>query len=243
MFDLATSFQKLAARSTALLRPETMAEDTPAPTESYFALRETGFLPGTMIATQNGWQAVDKITKGDVIVTFDNGPQVVVDVQTLRIARKSIPDRKAFTIHVPKGALGNNHELSVMPMQEVMIESDKAEALHGDPFVLLPAQMLEGIRGVTRRAIDADLTVTMIVFAEEQVVHCNGAFLMLGSTEGCFSPMSASADAGGVTYPRLTAAELRAIVKAERKQAAPEGTAFAGQSVEDAYAAIDARLA
>lgn len=55
-------------------------------------------------------------------------------------------------VHIPAGALGNCVEMTVLADQGLMIESDAALDQHGDPYAIVPALSLVGVRGITRQA-------------------------------------------------------------------------------------------
>lgn len=133
-----------------------------------------GFLAGTKVATMAGWRAVEGITVGDKVLTFDNGFQVVTAVGHHHVASFGAHDDPAhWPLFVPKGALGNRDDMHLLPDQVVMIESDVAERLYGDPFAMVPAKSLEGYRQITRVAPPADMTVITLHFDDDQIVFAN----------------------------------------------------------------------
>lgn len=198
--------------------------------ESYLyenALREDGLLPGTLIATDAGWVPVEQIKPGDLVLTFDSGMQRVVRNHSISIAQGSVPAHKAFTMIVPAGALGNRREISLLPCQEVIVESDMAELDFGEPFVLIQALMLEGYEGIRRHALAGDLTIHMLTFASEQVIHCAGAALISARAESDFSPIAAAAQGTEMEYPRLTLTQLRQIALSLKTGKMPGATGAA----------------
>ena len=175
------------------------------------ALREDGLLPGSLIATDAGWKPVETIQPGEMVLTFDNGLQRVVQTHQIVVPRASIPAHKAFKMVVPMGALGNRREMHLLPCQEVIVESDLAETAYGDPFVMIQALMLEGFFGIHRAPIEGDLRIHMITFAAEQAIYIAGATLVTARPESDFSPLSVVSLAETRTYPRLTLDQLRVI--------------------------------
>lgn len=157
------------------------------------ALREDGLLDRTMVSTTRGWISVETIDAGDHVLTFDAGAQRVARVLRSTITRKGMPQSKAFVMHIPAQALGNDRALRLLPHQEVIIESDEAEATHGDPFVLIPAIMLEGYRGIKRAEFKEDLTIHMLMFDNEQIIHAGGGALLSCRSQSDFSPLGAAA--------------------------------------------------
>ena len=185
------------------------------------ALREDGLLSGTQVATQDGWAPVERLQAGDRVLTFDNGLQSITKVERLIIPRSTIPAKKAFAMTVPPGALGNRKQLSLLPCQEVVVESDLAEAEFGEAFVIIQALWLDGYRGIHRSPLADDLTVHLLTFAAEQSVYVSGATLATCRVDADFSPLSAAAIAGDAVYPRLTPSQLRRIADDLKANATP----------------------
>lgn len=140
-----------------------------------------GLLAGTRIATTLGWRPVDCIAVGDTVLTFDHGVQTVVAV-----TRAVMPDQlPAFArpILVPVGALGNETRLILLPDQSVMVESDAAEALFGDPFAILKARDLVGLRGIERVDAGPLPDVVTLHFAQHEVLHADGGALVVANAD------------------------------------------------------------
>jgi hypothetical protein len=127
-----------------------------------------------------GWRRVDAISEGDQILTFDNGLREVTKVTRLRLwdGAGRCP-RRFWPLEVPAGALGNRSTLKILPGQPVMLESDTAEALYDDPFALVRARVLDGIRGIDRTPPADDAEVILLYFADEQVVFGKDGALLL----------------------------------------------------------------
>lgn len=244
MLDIASSVNLFAARSCSFdgvkKQIETLSFDKAMPWATMTRLRETGLQSDTFIATQNGWRPAGSLFAGDTVLTFDHGAQPVRAIQTVEIDPKILPDRKSHLMHVPAGVLGNRQDMQILPMQEVVIELDEAEDRYGDPFVLIPAHMLDGYKGIHKARFTTKITVVMLAFEREEILYSNGGLLAVSSTEGCFSPIAALSSGTSETYPRLPAAELRRLVQPASKPLPP---AFAESSIDETYAAIEARLA
>lgn len=155
-------------------------EVTPAVTGmNDFDMVGEGMVAGTLVATDIGWQPVEDLQTGDRVVTFDNGirPLRSVSIAKLWTAAGHAP-RAVWPVLVPERALGNRTALTLLPEQTVLIESDEAEALFGDPFTLVSAASLEGYKGITRVAPSREITVVTLQFDEEEVVYANGTTLI-----------------------------------------------------------------
>lgn len=143
-----------------------------------------GFTSTTKVATERGWRRVSDIQVGDKVFTFDNGLQAVHAISrgTHFVASDSLPD---FTnpLHIPMHALGNEDPMVLLPEQVVMIESDVAEELSGDPFALITAKMLVGFRGIERFRSLHPIEMTTLHFEHDEVVYAEGGSLLLSPAE------------------------------------------------------------
>lgn len=183
------------------------------------ALREDGLLPGTLVATGTGWRKIETLQPGEMVLTFDNGMQPVERVHDLTIPHHALPAHKAFIMVVPRGVLGNRRQIELLPLQEIILESDFAEEQYGDPFVLIQALMLDGFDGIHRVPLRGDLRIYMPTFAQEQLIHACGTALVTARAESDFSPLDASLHVPAREYIRLPRADLSALaasLKTER---------------------------
>lgn len=129
----------------------------------------SGMISGTRVATQHGWCDVTKITPGDRVLTFDGGLQVIQSVHQEYMSQRLAES----LLEVPALALGNRETVFLAETQNVMVESDTAEELFGDPFTLIPALALEGIRGIRRVTAPSEARIVTLEFAQDQVVFAN----------------------------------------------------------------------
>ena len=138
-----------------------------------------GFISGTRVASSLGWRAVEALAPGDKVLTFDNGMQTLVEVKraVVWVDAISVP-KQHWSVFVPKGALNNQSALTLMPEQGVIVESDVADEAVGDPFAVIEARDLVGLRGIERVEPGAYVEVVTLVFAEEQVVYAEGGTLV-----------------------------------------------------------------
>ncbi|MBK1635819.1 Hint domain-containing protein [Rhodovulum adriaticum] len=160
----------------------------------------SGLIAGTRVATDRGWQAVQDLVPGQPVLTFDR------DFQPLRTLRREYhwspvarSARAFWPLSVPVGALGNAMPLTLFPEQNVLLESDLAEARYGDPFVLVPARLLDGLRGIFRAPPANDPTeVITLQFDRDESVFVNGGALAFcfALAEGEMMPLDALCDCG-----------------------------------------------
>lgn len=167
-----------------------------------------GLVAGTRVATAMGWRCVETIEQGDLVLTFDNGVREVIEVR--RGLMQASADRSDWPLSVPAGALGNTEHVMLAPRQEVVIESDLSEILHGDPFAVVPARVLDGVRGIAPVFPKDGIEIVTLHFENEEVIFGGmGALFHCRAGDDLFAPIAAV-----VSYPRLTDAQARGVVEA-----------------------------
>ncbi len=135
---------------------------------------QSGLVSGTRLATPSGWRTVETIAPGDKVLTFDAGMQVVTAVHRAPLWQDEGPcPRSLWPVQVPPGALGNRDLLLLAPDQATLIESDLAEEILGDPFALIPARVLDGVRSMCRVPPEEGVEIVTLSFASEQIVFAN----------------------------------------------------------------------
>ncbi|MFK7745739.1 MAG: Hint domain-containing protein [Roseobacter sp.] len=139
----------------------------------------TGVMSGTLVATQNGWRAADTLSVGDRVLTFDNGLQPIVEIKRRMLwtddaTRKDQP----WPVVIPEDVLGNEREIVFLPDQGVMLESENALDAMGDPYAIMPAQVLEGICGIESAPAPHAMELLTLVFAGEEVIYIDGSLLL-----------------------------------------------------------------
>lgn len=177
-----------------------------------------GIHAGTLVATEMGWLAAQDLRAGDRVVTFDNGMVPVQEVTTSRLATRAghLP-RRFWPLRLPTKALGNRQEMLLQPEQAVLLESDEAEALYGDPFVLIDAAALEGYQGIERIAPSAALQIVSLRFSDDQVIYANGMVLIHcpAGAPGFVRPAGDAMMAGGAgSYRSLPPAQSLQLLRA-----------------------------
>lgn len=192
-----------------------------------------GLISGTKVATGMGWRPVEAIAEGDKVLTFDAGLQVITKVTRIRLwSGQDTCPRQFWPLEVPVGALGNREAMKVLPGQNIMVESDAAEDIYGDPFTLIPAEAVEGLYGVQRIPPQDDVEVIILHFAADQVVFAeNGALFFCPA----FADMvnAAFAEEARPFYSVLSMDEARFLVV----QLEDEIAAACSHSPQDVWAA------
>jgi hypothetical protein len=141
---------------------------------------QSGLLSGTRVATAFGWRPVQALAAGDRVLTFDHGLQPLADVtRRLVWTGTSAPPQRFWPLEIQRGVLGNRGPFRIMPGQAVMIESDMAETMYGDPFALLPALALTQMTGVDRSPPPDGAEVVLLHFEEPQVVFADHGMMFL----------------------------------------------------------------
>ncbi|MEM6760968.1 MAG: Hint domain-containing protein [Pseudomonadota bacterium] len=154
--------------------PRRMSEISGALDGGFYHAR--GLMAGTRVGTSMGWRRVEALQAGDLVLTFDNGLQPLVELR--REIFWVTPETGLETVLIPAGAMGNAVDVELLPDQGVLIESDAACDAHGDPFAVVRAKVLAGFRGT--RCIDAprQMEVITLVFAAEEVIYAEAGVLV-----------------------------------------------------------------
>lgn len=154
--------------------------------------RTTGLIAGTKVATAAGWTGVEYIQMGQQVLTFDGGLQTVIAV-TRHVLAPNTNDVASYPLSVPAGALGNLEAITILPHQPVMIESDLAEEVTGDPFALIPSMSLDGVRGIIPMRPTKCIEVIQLHFAQDEIVFANiGALFLCRAQADLVSDMGRS---------------------------------------------------
>ena len=138
-----------------------------------------GLMAGTRVASNLGWRAIDALAVGDKVLTFDHGMQEITEIRRAHMWLDA-PDtaENMWPVVIPEGALGNREELVLLPDQGVMVESDAAYDLHDDPFAVLTAHSLVGMRGIRRRQPMQRVELIAVYFAHDEVIYAEGGALI-----------------------------------------------------------------
>lgn len=190
-----------------------------------------GFAAGTQVATNLGWRNVEALQQGDMVLTFDDGLQRVVRVERTVIGNDQMGlPMQHWPLRVPKGALGNHSEMTLLPEQPVMVESDLGEAMFGDPFTLVPACALADYKGIERLKPQGAVEVISIHFETEQVVFANvGALFHCTPAQGDLVTDAAN-ESYGPGYDVLSMTQAARFVAAMISQADQDAAWMAASS-------------
>lgn len=195
---------------TAHSAPRQMAETSGA-FDGAAVFAGHGLLSGTKVASNLGWRSVEAIAPGDQVLTFDHGMQVVAEVRrtVLFADAVSVPSHLR-PVKVPAGALGNRTELRLLPEQGVMVETDAAMDIHGDPFAVVPAASLIGFNGIHRDTTISQIEIVTLFFAQPQVIYVEGGALLF--CPAAHLQLADMLDPASQPYDVLTMDEARDLV-------------------------------
>lgn len=209
--DHVTSFADFQPVDALLLTNPLPQSLAPAPKRE--RLRSGGFLPTTLVETEEGFKQARDIKPGDKVFTFDGGAQEV------KAVKHAVP-RLTTCMHVPAGALGNDTDLMLPSDQKVVLEMDTAERLFGLPVVITKLIALSGYKGITPAAPER-LGRIHFEFEEEELVWTESGMLLPAGNTGEDS-----------AFHQLSLSETRQVL------ASDEGRALADTGMGE----VDARL-
>lgn len=183
------------------------------PSDGVLDCGTSGILAGTKVATSMGWRPVEAIAAGDQVLTFDGGLKPVKSVRRHVFWTEAEVDAvESWPLFVPAGALGNSDPVSILPGQAMLIESDLAEDLWGDPFALVPAMALDGYRGIAHTRPAERIEVVELEFDGEEIVFGNMGALFHCNTGGDL--LDAAFADPGAGYRVLSVDDADALVTA-----------------------------
>ncbi|CUH44278.1 hypothetical protein RUM4293_03176 [Ruegeria atlantica] len=176
--------------------PNHQVQDNPAVSLN---ARRGGFVHGTKIATDRGWQPVEGLQAGDLIRTMDNGFRAVSRVATDCIAIPASETKaENLPVRVPSNTLYNGDPVWLMPEQGVALDNTK---LNRGPITLpismpvVPARVLSGTFRLSSSAPSLLFEVCSLFFEQDEVIYIAGglrAFCPAGRFGSNSRPANAS---------------------------------------------------
>lgn len=137
------------------------------------------FTPGTLIATNRGEIAVEKLQAGDKVFTRDNGSQPLRWVGKRALASDDLARNPDFQpIYLRAGALGKGvpeRDMMVSPNHRMLLTSDLAEVMFEEREVLVAAKHLTDLEGIDRIGA-SDVTYIHLMFDQHEVILADGAW-------------------------------------------------------------------
>ncbi len=141
--------------------------------------RAGGLTKGAFVATPDGWCPAENLVPGTLVLTFDDGLKRLRELrrQGIWTGKGPFPEL-TWPLDVPRGVLGNRSAMLLPPDLNLLIESDLAEELYGDPFALIPIKALDGVLGIERTPPNGPQEVVNLIFDADQVIFVNGSSLV-----------------------------------------------------------------
>ncbi|WP_083392600.1 Hint domain-containing protein [Rhodobacter xanthinilyticus] len=142
-----------------------------------------GLYAETVLLTTDGPRPIARVAVGDRVLTFDHGPQPVRHIERVEFSwlRTEVPEA-LWPLRLPPGLFGNTEERFVAPQQALLLESDIAEEDYGDPFVLIPANVLALIPQVERVKPSSERVIFRPRFDRPELVLTEDGAVMLCDT-------------------------------------------------------------
>ena len=137
------------------------------------------FTRGTMIRTDRGDVAVEKLTAGDLVETKDNGLKPIFWIGSRVLGRAALEQNpKLYPIRIKAGALGAGYpasDLIVSPQHRILLRSRVAQRMFGATEVLVAAKQLLLIEGIDQVTEFDEVEYFHFLFDRHEIVFSNGA--------------------------------------------------------------------
>ncbi|MBZ4022933.1 hypothetical protein CKO11_10725 [Rhodobacter sp. TJ_12] len=137
------------------------------------------FTPGTRVETKRGLVAVERLKRGDKVLTRDNGYQRIRWIGRRSLgAAELAAGPQLQPVRIARGALGAGlpeTDMVVSPQHRMLISGPRAELLFGEGEVLAAALHMVGQPGITREAVNA-VTYLHLMFDAHEIIRADGAW-------------------------------------------------------------------
>ena len=137
------------------------------------------FTPGTMIATPEGEQPVERLNVGDDILTRDNGVQQIRWIGSRRMSGKELANAPHLNpILIKAGAFGGElpvRDMQLSPNHRVLVSSDATALYFEEREVFVAAKHLVNNRGVYE-VESVGTTYVHFLFDRHEVVLSDGTW-------------------------------------------------------------------
>ncbi len=137
------------------------------------------FTTGTLIGTAVGQIAIENLTAGDMVTTLDHGEQPIRWIGSRTVGQTELTANPALRpVRIAAGALGIGvpaRDLVVSPQHRVLARSIIVERMFNTSEVLVPANKLIGMDGITVDETTTEVTYFHILFDRHEIVFSEGA--------------------------------------------------------------------
>ncbi|MDP0928525.1 Hint domain-containing protein [Paracoccus onubensis] len=137
------------------------------------------FVRGTLIETDRGAVAIEKLRVGDLVFTCDHGLQPVRWIGSRKLSADELQRMPRMQpIRIRRDALGQNRpscDLLVSPQHRMLVRSKIAQRMFGALEVLVAAKHLLEIDGIEVAGDIGDVEYFHMLFDRHEVILANGA--------------------------------------------------------------------
>lgn len=133
-------------------------------------LQNVCFAAGTRIRTPGGAVAVETLRAGDLVMTADSGPRPLVWVGVAPPLPAIGPQAP---VRIAAGSLGATRDLHVSPQHRIAITGWQVALLFGTPEVLVAAQALLALPGVSQQP-GGQVVYVHLMFERHEVIWAEG---------------------------------------------------------------------
>jgi Ca2+-binding RTX toxin-like protein len=137
------------------------------------------FTPGTLVQTNRGEVAVERLRPEDRVMTRDHGMQTVRWVGRRDLAAHELLIRPEFLpVRIAAGALGPGfpaRDMAVSPQHRMLISGHRAELLFGVGEVLVAALHLIGLPGIDRSVVSG-VSYIHLLFDQHEIILADGVW-------------------------------------------------------------------
>ena len=134
---------------------------------------------GTLILTDRGEVAIEKLTAGDMIKTMDHGFQPVRWIGSRHLDRIDLAaNPKLLPIRIAAGCLGENlphRDLLVSPQHRILVRSKIAQRMFGTQEVLGAAKQFLRLDGFDIVQNAGEVTYYHLLFDQHEIIFAEGA--------------------------------------------------------------------
>ena len=160
------------------------------------------FVAGTLIDTPDGPRAIERLRRGDAVLTRDRGPQIVQWIGSRTLGPDDMARKPRLRpIRIAAGALGRNlprRDLLVSPQHRVLMHSPIARRMFEAEEILVPAHKLAGLPGISVEPGDRAVTYHHLLFRRHEIVISEGA-----ATESLYFGPEAARAVGAAAYREI----------------------------------------
>jgi hypothetical protein len=137
------------------------------------------FAAGTLITTLDTPRAIETLKVGDVVMTRDNGPQMIRWIGGSKQSTKKLKaNPNLHPICIKRNALGTDlpqEDLFLSPQHRVVVRSTIVERMFDCPEVLVAVKHLVGVPGISVAHEIKEVTYFHMLFDRHEIVWANGA--------------------------------------------------------------------